>query len=135
LGILAFDIDGEKAHKHFDKIIDSLGDPQIADAIRSTMQTRTGGPYGRHIILKVNPLDFVGNGNTIKTTTLWTGNSGHSEVKLKGEGGCIIAPPDSSNDADGEPGEGAISVKNRAENVNNSVMIYNSYYADHPFIV
>jgi hypothetical protein len=153
LGILAFDIDGEKAHKHFDKIIDSLGDPQIADAIRSTMQTRTGGPYGRHIILKVNPLDFVGNGNTIKTTTLWRGNSGHSEVKLKGEGGYIIAPPslhssgkryefmnkappmilskeqiskllqvfDSSNDADGEPGEGAISVKNRAENVNNSL--------------
>ena len=93
LGILAFDIDGEEAQNHFDKMIETLGDPQIADAIRNTMQTRTGGSYGRHIILRVDPLEFESDGDCIRTTTLWGGNSGHSEIKLKGEGGYIIAPP------------------------------------------
>lgn len=93
LGILAFDIDGEEAQKHFDKMIETLGDSQIADAMRNTMQTRTGGSYGRHIILHVNPPEFIGNGDCIRTATLWKGNGSHSEIKLKGEGGYIIVPP------------------------------------------
>jgi hypothetical protein len=39
LGTIAIDIDGKEAQKHFDKMIDSLGDPQISDAIRNTMQS------------------------------------------------------------------------------------------------
>ena len=151
LGTIAFDIDGEEAQNHFDRMIEGLGDPQIADAIGNTMQTRTGGPYGRHIILRVNPLEFMGDGDYIRTTTLWRGNGSHSEIKLKGEGGYIIVPPSvhasgkrydfinnaspvtlsrtqisklgqvfgTSNDNNGELAEARISIKNRAENVNN----------------
>jgi hypothetical protein len=93
LGTVVFDIDGEEAQNHFDQMIEGLGDPQIADAIRNTMQTRTGGSFGRHIVLRVNPLEFVHNDDYIRTTTLWRGNGNHSEIKLKGEGGYIIAPP------------------------------------------
>ncbi len=148
LGIIAFDIDGEVAQNHFDHMIAGLNDPQIADAIRNTMQTRTGGSCGRHIILRVNPLEFIGNDNCIRTATLWRGNGSHSEIKLKAEGGYIIVPPSvhasgkryefinevtpvalsreqitklvqlfrTSNDNNGDAGEGDISVRNRAEN-------------------
>jgi len=57
------------------------------------MITKTGSSHGRHIIFRLDPAEFHVNDEKIKTMTLWIGNGSHSEIKLKGDGGYIIAPP------------------------------------------
>jgi len=93
LGVLAFDIDGEEAQTHFDEIVERLADNETLTAIKNTMQTKTGSGFGKHIIFRFDPAEFQSYGEKIKTTTLWIGNSSHSEIKLKCDGGYIIAPP------------------------------------------
>jgi DNA polymerase elongation subunit (family B) len=93
LGVFAFDIDGDEARIHFDKEVARLDDDYISNAIKNTMVTKTGSGFGRHIIFRCDPTEFEVNNERIKTTTLWTGNGSHSEIKLKGDGGYIIAPP------------------------------------------
>jgi hypothetical protein len=56
--IIVFDIDGEEAEKHFDKLVESLGDIEIVNAIKNTMQTKSGSRQGKHIILRFNAEDF-----------------------------------------------------------------------------
>jgi hypothetical protein len=56
--IIAFDIDGEEAEKYFDKVVESLGDTETENAIKNTMQTKSGSGQGKHIILRFNPEDF-----------------------------------------------------------------------------
>ena len=90
--IVAFDIDGDEAERKFDEVIKNLDDIQIKSALDKTMQSKTGSGHGKHIIIGFNPEEFQ-NDESIKTTTLWTGNGKHSEIKLKGEGGYIVVPP------------------------------------------
>src|SRR5690606_21696804 len=45
---------------------------------------------GLHLVFRYDPKEFPGG---LKTKTLWKGKNSHSEVKLKGEGGYIVAPP------------------------------------------
>ncbi|MDN5868778.1 MAG: bifunctional DNA primase/polymerase, partial [Candidatus Nitrosocosmicus sp.] len=52
--IIAFDIDGKDAKDHFFSTIEKLNDPAIKDAIKNTMQTKTGSGNGIHIIIKYN---------------------------------------------------------------------------------
>jgi hypothetical protein len=93
LGVFAFDIDGQEAQTYFDKKIERLDDDDISTAIKNTMITKTGSDHGQHIIFRIDPAEFQVNDERIKTTTLWVGNGSHSEIKLKGDGGYIIAPP------------------------------------------
>jgi hypothetical protein len=51
----AFDIDGENAEKCFEEAVKSLDDQEIKDAIKNTMQTRTGSGCDKHVILGLNP--------------------------------------------------------------------------------
>jgi hypothetical protein len=92
LGVVAFDIDGEEAQEHFDKVVEKLSDIDVSTAIKNTMVTKTGSGHGKHIIFRVNTAEFPSDGEKIKTITLWIGTSSHSEIKLKGEGGYIIMP-------------------------------------------
>jgi DNA polymerase elongation subunit (family B) len=89
--IIVFDIDSDEAEKHFDKLVESLGDTEIENVIKNTMQTKSGSGQGKHVVLRFNPKDFQ-NGQEIKTTTLWIGEGKHSEIKIKAEGGYIIVP-------------------------------------------
>jgi bifunctional DNA primase/polymerase-like protein len=88
--IIAFDIDGKEAGVYFDQVIESL-DERIKNAIRNTMQTKTGSSEGKHIIIGFNPEEFQSD-EEIKTSTLWIGKENHSEIKIKSEGSYIIAP-------------------------------------------
>jgi DNA polymerase, archaea type len=90
--IIAFDIDGEDAEKYFDRVVESLGDTEIENDVKNTMKTKSGSGQGKHIILGFNPEDFQ-NGQEIKSTTLWSGEDEHSEIKLKAEGSYIVVPP------------------------------------------
>ena len=40
--IIAFDIDGEQARNHFERIVGDLGDEEIRTAIKNTMLIKTG---------------------------------------------------------------------------------------------
>jgi DNA polymerase elongation subunit (family B) len=93
LGVFAFDIDGEEAETRVIEEVKRLGDNAISNASKNTMETKTGSGFGRHIIFRCDPTEFQVNNERIKTITLWTGNGSHSEIKLKGDGGYIIAPP------------------------------------------
>lgn len=94
--IIAFDIDGEAAQKYFDQIIGGIDDEEIKNCIYNTMQTKTGSGCGKHVVIAINPDEFQ-NVEKVNTTTLWTGNGNHSEIKLKGEGSYIIVPPSVSS--------------------------------------
>jgi Bifunctional DNA primase/polymerase, N-terminal len=90
--IVAFDNDGQEAERKFDEVVRNLDDVEIKSALNNTMQSKTGSGIGKHVIIGFNPEEFQ-NGEHIKTTTLWTGNDKHSEIKLKAEGGYIVVPP------------------------------------------
>jgi Bifunctional DNA primase/polymerase, N-terminal len=92
LGVIAFDIDGEEAQTHLVKGVEKLDDDDISTAFKNTMITKTGSGFGIHIIFRCDPTEFQVTNEKIKTTTLWIGNGTHSEIKLKGDGGYIIAP-------------------------------------------
>jgi len=92
LGVLAFDIDGDEAQEYFDKVVEKLADSEISTAIKNTMITKTGSGHGKHIVFRVDTIEFQSTSEMIKTTTLWSGTSNHSEIKLKGDGGYIVMP-------------------------------------------
>ena len=90
LGVLAFDIDGDEAQEYFDKAVEKLADTDISTATKNTMVTKTGSGHGKHIIFRVDPIEFQSTSE--RTITLWSGTSNHSEIKLKGDGGYIVMP-------------------------------------------
>lgn len=91
--ILAIDIDGQEARAHFQTTIEGVQDKDILKAINITMKIKTGSG-NINIIIGFDPDEFANIKREIKNRILWKGNgSGHSEIRTKGEGGYIVAPP------------------------------------------
>ncbi len=91
--VFAIDIDGEEAQRRFQTMIDDLEDKDITYAINNTFKIRTGSG-NVNIVLGFNPEEFAGINGDLKNKILWrSGESGHSEIRIKGEGGYIVAPP------------------------------------------
>ena len=93
--LLAFDIDGPLAKSHADDVIQNMIRQDTRDAISDTLWVETGGG-GLHILIRYNPQEFQEDdlaANEIKNSVLWRGKDGHSEIRLKGSGGYIVAVP------------------------------------------
>jgi hypothetical protein len=91
--IFVIDIDGEEARERFQTVIDDLEDKDIIYAINNTFKIRTGSG-NINIVLGFDPEEFAGIKGDLKNKILWrSGESGHSEIRIKGEGGYIVAPP------------------------------------------
>src|SRR5215204_1774534 len=93
--LIAFDIDGPEAKSHVDDVIQNKLRQDTRDALGDTVWVETGGG-GLHILIRYNLQEFqVDNStaNEIKNSVLWRGKDGHSEIRLKGNGGYIVAVP------------------------------------------
>ena len=91
--ILVIDIDGQEAQTRFQKKIEEIQDQDILTSINRTMKIKTGSG-NINVVIGFNPEEFDTNRKKIKNRILWKGNgSGHSEIRIKGEGGYIVAPP------------------------------------------
>jgi hypothetical protein len=102
--ILTFDIDGDVAKEQFNRVVEGLDNDHegsiIKTAIKNTMSIKTGGG-NTNVIVGFNPDDFFPDGEeTIKNAVFWRSNNngngnddGHSEIRLKAEGGYIVGPP------------------------------------------
>jgi Bifunctional DNA primase/polymerase, N-terminal len=102
--IIGFDIDEIDAQNYFEQVIAKLHDEKIESAIRNTMHVKTGNG-NINVIIGFNPEDFADEDDnneattTIKNSVLWKAKDvgkGHSEIRLKGDGGYIVAPPSTS---------------------------------------
>jgi hypothetical protein len=90
--IIAFDIDGHSAKEYFYRTVEGLNDDSLKDIIQKTTHVRTGSG-NTNIIVGFNPQDFQLD-EEIRNTVLWYSNhEKHNEIRLKGEGGYIVAPP------------------------------------------
>src|ERR1051326_3804804 len=78
-----------------------IGDEEIRTAIENTMLIKTGSG-NTNIIIGFRPEEYVIENELLKNSVLWCGNGGgsgnvdhekHNEIRLKGEGGYIVAPP------------------------------------------
>ena len=87
-GIIEIDIDGEEAPLHFHKAVETIEDEAVRKNIENTMKIKTGSG-NLNYIFRFNIADFV-DGEVIKTSVLWRGDKGHSEVSLKGDGGYLL---------------------------------------------
>jgi hypothetical protein len=93
--LLAFDIDNAVAKFHVDYVIQNKIRQDTRDAIADTIWVATGGG-GFHLLIRFNPEEFYQDNLTaskIKNAVLWRGKDGHSEIRLKSDGGYIVAPP------------------------------------------
>jgi hypothetical protein len=93
--LLAFDVDGSTAKIHANNIIQTKVRQDVREALSSTLMTETGG-VGLHILVRYNPDEFQKGDSAadgIKSAVLWRGKGGHNEIRLKGNGGYIVAPP------------------------------------------
>jgi P4 family phage/plasmid primase-like protien len=88
---IAFDIDGQEARTYFQKAIQNIDDEWIKKAVRNTMQIKTGSG-NINIVIGFRPEEFAEN-ELLKNSVLWRGPEEHNEIRLKGEGGYIVAPP------------------------------------------
>ncbi|HSF51270.1 MAG TPA: bifunctional DNA primase/polymerase, partial [Nitrososphaeraceae archaeon] len=104
--IFVIDVDGKKAYEYYINKIQS--DRQLISANEHTMKIKTGSG-NINIVFGFNPQDF--SPNELRNLVLWRetdDNNGkrivdeqdnnnhdhnHSEIRLKGEGGYIVAPP------------------------------------------
>jgi Bifunctional DNA primase/polymerase, N-terminal len=71
--IFAFDIDGEQARNHFERIVGDLGDEEIRTAIENTMLIKTGSG-NTNIIIGFRPEEYVIENELLKNSVLWCGN-------------------------------------------------------------
>jgi Bifunctional DNA primase/polymerase, N-terminal len=91
--IFAIDIDGREAQAYFHTKIEQVQDKDILTSINRTMKIKTGSG-NINIIIGFNPEEFDTNKKETKNRILWKRNeTGHSEIRIKGEGGYIVAPP------------------------------------------
>jgi hypothetical protein len=93
--LLAFDIDGLLAKSHADEVIRNKICQVTRDALAETLWVETGGD-GLHVWIRYKPDEFTKDDTAareIKNAVLWRGKDGHSEVRLKSDGGYIVAPP------------------------------------------
>jgi hypothetical protein len=93
--LLVFDIDGITAKSYADNIIQNKILQDTRDGIADTLWVETGGG-GFHLLVRYDPEEFLQDdrvANEIKNAVLWRGKDGHSEIRLKSNGGYVVAPP------------------------------------------
>jgi hypothetical protein len=93
--LLAFDIDGDIAKSHAKDVIQNRIHEDTRDAISDTIWVETGGG-GFHLLVRFDPGEFQQDNlaaSEIKNAVLWRGKDGHSEIRLKSDGGYVVAPP------------------------------------------
>jgi hypothetical protein len=93
--IFAFDIDGEEASSHFNKILGSLDDDELKIALRHSLCIKTGSG-NTNIVIGFREEEFASADDKITNSVLWRGENeetNHNEIRVKGEGGYIVAPP------------------------------------------
>ena len=94
--IIAFDIDGEEAMAYFDRAVEPLDDEGLKTALRDTLHIRTGSG-NTNVVIGFRQEEFVLEQAKITNAVLWKSekkeDAKHNEVRLKGEGGYIVAPP------------------------------------------
>jgi hypothetical protein len=91
--IFVIDIDGQEAQTHFQTKIEQVQDKAIITSVNRTLKIKTGSG-NINIVIGFNPKEFDTDKKETKNRILWKGNrSGHSEIRIKGEGGYIVAPP------------------------------------------
>jgi hypothetical protein len=104
--IFVIDIDGKKAYEYYINKIQSQPDRQLITANENTMKIKTGSG-NTNIVFGFNPQEFTQH--ELRNLVLWkesddnngekkvdeqaNNNNNHSEIRLKGEGGYIVAPP------------------------------------------
>jgi P4 family phage/plasmid primase-like protien len=91
-GIIVFDIDGQEARTYFEKVVEDMEDG-VKNPVKNTMQIKTGSG-NINIVIGFRPEEF-GESDLIKNSVVWRGpeKGGHNEIRVKGEGGYIVAPP------------------------------------------
>jgi DNA polymerase, archaea type len=93
--LLVFDIDGNLAKSHADDIIRNRIRQDTGDAISNTLWVETGSG-GLHVLIRYDPQEFQGDSwaaSKIKSAVLWRDRNRHSEIRLKGDGGYVVAVP------------------------------------------
>jgi Bifunctional DNA primase/polymerase, N-terminal len=91
--ILVIDIDGQEAQTRFHERIEEIQDKDLLMSINKTMKIKTGSG-NINVVIGFNPNEFEDNKDETKNRILWKGNEeGHSEIRVKGEGGYVVAPP------------------------------------------
>src|SRR5919106_5650989 len=93
--LLVFDLDGDIAKLHADNVIQNKIRRDTRDAIADTIWMETGGG-GFHLLIRFDTGEFQQDNpaaSKIKNAVLWRGKDGHSEIRLKSDGGYVVAPP------------------------------------------
>jgi hypothetical protein len=87
--IIAFDIDGEEALARFNKAVE---DEELKTALEHTMRIRTASG-NTNIVVGVREEEFTSadDDKLLANRVLWT-NGKHNEIRVKGEGGYVVAP-------------------------------------------
>jgi len=93
--LIAFDFDGAIAKSNADDVIQNKIRQETKEALADTIWVETGGG-GFHLLVRFNPAEFQQDtraASEIKNAVLWRGKDGHSEIRLKSDGGYVVAPP------------------------------------------
>ena len=92
--IIAFDTDGEEALARFNRAVESLDDDQeLKTALKDTMRIRTASGNTNVVIgFRIEEFISTDDDKLLANRVLWT-NGKHSEIRVKGERGYIVAPP------------------------------------------
>ncbi|HJT47966.1 MAG TPA: bifunctional DNA primase/polymerase [Nitrososphaeraceae archaeon] len=97
--IIAYDIDGEEALARFNRAVESLDDEELKTALEDTMHIRTASGNTNIIVgVRIEEFTSAEDDKLLASPVLWTNGSKHSEIRAKGEGGYIVAPPSSLAD-------------------------------------
>jgi Bifunctional DNA primase/polymerase, N-terminal len=94
--IIAFDIDGEEALARFNRVVDEY--EELKAALNETTHIKTASG-NTNIIVGFREEEFTSADDykLIANRVLWT-NGKHSEIRVKGERGYVVAPPSTLED-------------------------------------
>jgi hypothetical protein len=93
--LLVLDVDGDKAKSYIENALHTKVKYDTKEAIDKTLWTETGGG-GFHLLVRYDPEEFRQDDRAIdeiKNAVLWRGKDDHSEIRLKSDGGYVVAPP------------------------------------------
>jgi Bifunctional DNA primase/polymerase, N-terminal len=92
--VFALDIDGEEGNACFNRAVESLDD-DVKTALKHSLCIRTGSG-NTNIVIGLRQEEFASTGEKIANSVLWRSekeDAKHDEIRLKGEGSYIVAPP------------------------------------------